>query len=159
MWEVVSPGGEADLEHTYRTTYFFSGTLPPAWLRLRVFDAVRFAAKTTNRFKVVAQDFFTPEQTAGFPGKPVGAARPWAFRVTWKKIGEGTPLAFFMGPSGLLTIAIIGVIVVTAGAVVLGRTVERSANKLGDQFRALFSPGSVIATMVIVAVIYASRRK
>ena len=138
--------GEAVLGKTYRSTWWIGGPYPPRWITDGVSRAIIATAKATGRVKVLSTESFAP----GF--LPGGPARAWAFRVTWQKQGSGTPLLFFTGPGGILTLAIVGVIVAVAGAVILARTLEELVDELPDF--AAWVPAVILGSVLVLGLVF-----
>lgn len=151
-WERVAEGQDAVKNDVYRTTFFITGPYPNDYIKGLLMQAVRTIAHNSGRMHIRMQHFLSHEDSEQVWGsnRPYGT---WAYRVEWKKLGDGTPLAFFMGPAGLLTLAIVGVLVLIVGALIVGREVERLSEELGGGFKDIFSPALVVALVVIVGLI------
>jgi hypothetical protein len=128
MFYPVSEHAEAIAGRTYRSTYYFGGAYPNGMVRETVLTAVRTATKRFGKNEIIAQAFYSPEETAGLgTGAPL---RSWSYRLLWRKRGTGTPLAFFIGPGGYITLAIVGVLIAAVSAVLVLRTIEETADEV-----------------------------
>lgn len=137
----------------YRTTYYFAGPHPPEWVRAAVINSVAAVAPRAG-IRTTGQAFYTSADRNRFPAWPQVAS--WAYVVAWRKERPGTVLAFFMGPAGLLTLAILAAVVAIAGIVIVKRQVEELLERVPG-LTPLFSPATVVAILVALAVIFGAK--
>jgi len=153
LFQIIDPRTDAVTGEHYRVTYFFTGPYLGAfgWSAQAVRAAVNGAAASSGKIRSISHEFFdygVARHLADAPPQNV-----WAYRYTWEKKGEGTPLAFFMGPQGTITLAIIGVVVLTVGIVLVGRTLERLSAKTP-----LANPGVILGAVLVLS-LFALRRR
>jgi len=149
MWQPISETVEAVSGQKYRTTYHVGGPYPPMWAAIGINEAVKALSRTTGKVKFLGGEFF--DKYNGLGG-PYGS---WAYRVTWEKQGSGSPLVFFTGPGGLITLAIVGILIGVTGAVILARTVEHLVEEIPQALD--WMPGLILGA-VVIAGLYLTRK-
>lgn len=151
-WNVIPEGHEVRADGVYRSSWFIRGPNPPSWVITALYAAVSQGAKFTKRYGVVSQEIFDKNQVAVIKGPH----DTWMYRLQWRKTAPGSPLLFFCGPAGIITLAIVGIIALTVGAVVVLRQTEESLPKIADD---IFNPGVVVAGLLVVGLIVMGVRK
>jgi len=141
---------------TYRGVYFLAGPFPDNAMQGRLMVITEEYVKLRYPgVQVLDQEFFDEARAA----KIYGGERPhssWAMRITWKKLSGGTPLAFFTGPAGLITLGIIAAIVLIIGIVITARIVEKLAPDIPGT---VFSPAGIIAIIIVIALLTGAMKK
>lgn len=151
-WEVVPEGHEIRPDGVYRSAWFIRGPNPPSWVTLAIYSAITNAAKLSKRYAVISQETFFKEQVAVLKGPH----DTWMYRLTWRKTAPGSPLLFFCGPAGIITLVIVGIVALTVGAVIVLRQTEESLPKIADD---IFNPGVVVAALLVVGLVVMGVRK
>jgi len=128
----------------YRTTYFMGGPMPPKFLTDLASRAVS-ALDRLGQIEVQSQEWFPKEFADHLPDAPDRVG--WAYRVTWKKGASGTPLAFFAGQGGILTVRLLTVLAVVVGFVIIARQTEELIRNVGED---VLSPGIVVGAVLLV---------
>jgi hypothetical protein len=157
-WARASEADKAENGSTYRSTYFLAGPFPDNSAQGYIMVATEEYVKVRYPgVEITDQEFMDPARAA----QVFGSDRPyntWAMRITWKKNSGGTPLAFFSGPAGLITLGIIAAIVIIIGIVITARIVEKLV-QIAPPLKDLLSPATVIAIIVIVALVAGAIKK
>jgi len=154
-WEVVNDQDHAEKNTPYRTWFWLPYFVWP--LRGAIAGALRAAQSLGRKFhpiiQVTGHEIFSAEDSPHHQLVPANELPRGAFviRVTWEKHGEGTPV--------VVLVAIIALIIVAVGGwVVMAKVTERQFTQVLDDLRdtlhGFFSPGFVVAAMVVLVVIF-----
>lgn len=138
-WARIDSNAQALAGETYRTTWYFSEPYP-AGFESWATDAIKAANSLKGQAKIVSVEWFQSWQAIKLPDAP---PESWALRIQWQKgPNAGSPLAFFGGPAGIITLVIIGLLVVTFTLVIASYVFEKLVRDLAP------APGTLDAVLV-----------
>lgn len=134
---------------TYRSTWHFSGPYPPGYLLVAIKEAVKTLGRVSGRFDPISYEFFDKGNRLG------GPYNTWAFRLTWKKQGSGSPLFLFTGAGGVITGVIVVILVAVTGTVIAARTVEHLVESVPEVKE--WAPALILGAILLVGMFLKGR--
>ena len=126
-------------------------------IRKKVRDAVLYWDRWFDRMPTAAKnllgglDIEKVETGVAATTNIIGRLSPWPLRITFKKVGGGTPFLVVAGAIAVLLILVVGAVVI------VGKTFERNTEGIHNWFEdlkdTLFNPGVILAAMVAIVVL------
>lgn len=162
-WVEVDPGEHAEFGVRYRTSLvYYEHTFPVFGLKVFGLTPKVGTLLAGGRIRIVGREVYAPGL---MPADMRGGQKvnDWGVRLTWEKVGEGTPIATYAAAI-VIVVAVVGFMWILAA-----KTTQKEMHQVFDDVRdtikdaagaaggTIFNPGFIIAAMV-VAVLALKRR-